>query len=491
MEGIISSVSANDIPVATAAKQTGLLDLSLDVLVHAMSFLQPGDIISASKVCKPLRACGSQRSVWMGALRRVCEQQRIFSPTFEPMVELSLLELKRAATSHLRLLAHFKRCSSKGYIPRVATRILENSDPASEAFENCMIIPGGRFLVTCARDIVQLWDLGINANSIIGCSAVASLKVGTEFIDAPVYCDVLAIHSTPDNQGLRLILAVDSNQVIHQYRRYDVCEIYPLRESEFRVVASACIERFLTSEEYWCTENEIVIHGETAFIVWCYVSDTWIRWESNLSVSCDQLQTCNDCIIVVADGSIAVFAMPALQPRVHNEPPSTISHKPMYRLSHRGEVAESYVLSNRRCGFAPPPDEISTFIDIIHNAGGSYVLDHYVLHRIDMPGSPLPHAFPVHASEIHMPRFELGDAVNSTWISPRATLMLYKTRSFLAARLCTLPTTEGGPVTQYPECQMFAAGEEAYGFDYCNFAGRVCIRDNIRSNEIRVIDYLP
>lgn len=227
------------------------------------------------------------------------------------MVELSLLELKRAATSHLRLLAHFKRCSSKGYIPRVATRILENSDPASEAFENCMIIPGGRFLVTCARDIVQLWDLGINANSIIGCSAVASLKVGTKFIDAPVYCDVLAVHSTPDNQGLRLILAVDSNQVyvlptdintsflctndyfllirIHQYRRYDVCEIYPLRESEFRVVASACIERFLTSEEYWCTENEIVIHGETAFIVWCYVSDTWIRWESNLSVSCDQV----------------------------------------------------------------------------------------------------------------------------------------------------------------------------------------------------------
>lgn len=149
----------------------------------------------------------------MVALRRVCEQQGVFPPTFEPMEELSLLELRRAATSHLRLLAHFKRCSSKGFISRMATRILEHSDPASETFHSCTLIPGGRFLVTCARDILQLWDLGINANSVIGSSAIASLKVGTEFIDAPIYCDVLAIHSMPDSQGLRLILEVDSDQV--------------------------------------------------------------------------------------------------------------------------------------------------------------------------------------------------------------------------------------------------------------------------------------
>lgn len=36
--------------------QTGLLDLSLDVLVCVMRFLQPGDIISASKVRTHMQA---------------------------------------------------------------------------------------------------------------------------------------------------------------------------------------------------------------------------------------------------------------------------------------------------------------------------------------------------------------------------------------------------------------------------------------------------
>lgn len=161
----------------------------------------------------------------MDVLRRVCEKQRVFPPTFEPMEELSLLQLKRAATSHLRLLAHFKRCSSKGYIPRVATRIIDDSIHESfedARFENIALVPGGRFLVTCTRDLVQLWDLGISANSVIGPCALASLTVGEESMGTPVRCKIVGLHPTSDNRGLRAVLTVDSEEMCDLSFDYDI-----------------------------------------------------------------------------------------------------------------------------------------------------------------------------------------------------------------------------------------------------------------------------
>lgn len=187
--------------------------------------------------------------------------------------------------------------------------------------------------------------------------------------------------------------------------------------------------------------------------------------------------------------------MPVLQPRIqpHDKPP-TIVHKPMYRLLHREDVTSSFTISDRWGDSEDgPPTEISNYVDIIHNQqSGGCVLDHYVLHRIDIPGSPLPKAFPVHVHEVQMPNFEMGEDVASTWITPGDTLMLFKTNTHLMARLCALPLTKGESYIQYPECKMWLAGEDLeYGFAHCSFSGRVCIRDEIRPCEIRVIDYLP
>lgn len=57
--------------------------------------------------------------------------------------------------------------------------IHELDDPI---FVNIALALGLRFPVVCTRHLVQLWDLGINANSSIGSSAVACtvLKGGKE-----------------------------------------------------------------------------------------------------------------------------------------------------------------------------------------------------------------------------------------------------------------------------------------------------------------------
>ena len=240
----------------------------------------------------------------MDALRRVCEQQRIFLPTFEPMEELSLQELQRAATSHLRLLSHLKRCSSNGYIPRMATRIIDNSEPAAEAFEGCLLTPGGRFSLTCTKDSLQLWDLGNSAHSIIRSTPIASQKVGEQDIGEPVRCGVIGLHQTTDGMGLIVHLAVDplegyallivSGQLTmlkvnifrqRDYRRYDHYVVYPLKTCpEFCLLASACIES-QSDNETLTTAQEIIIFTESNFVViWNYVSDTWIQWQSDLTV---------------------------------------------------------------------------------------------------------------------------------------------------------------------------------------------------------------
>ena len=186
--------------------------------------------------------------------------------------------------------------------------------------------------------------------------------------------------------------------------------------------------------------------------------------------------------------------MPSLQPRIQTEPVPVITHKPMCQLMHRKNIDISYIVSDPWCE-RTPPDAISNYIDIIHNTNaGGWVLDHYVLCPIKMTGSSakLPTAFPIHEHEAHTPDEEVGDHVQMAWITPRNAVILFGADNSLTAQLLTLPETEGGAVMQYPICRMWTAGDNnEYCFDFCSFTGRVCIRDEMRPCEMRVIDYVP
>lgn len=123
--------------------------------------------------------------------------------------------MQQAATSHTRLLALLKRCSLNYYIPPMSTRIIESSNSAVARFDSCRIVPGGRFLVTSAKNCIRLWDLGNSAHSILGSSisAIATLIVGDQLTKAPVRCEWIVLDSTPDSQGIRIILEVASEEM--------------------------------------------------------------------------------------------------------------------------------------------------------------------------------------------------------------------------------------------------------------------------------------
>lgn len=85
---------------------------------------------------------------------------------------------------------------------------------------------------------------------------------------------------------LTTIFPFDTNLFLRSdwYDRYDVCEVYPLRESHFRIIASARIKKSPTRDASleFCTQNEIIILTGAIFVIWNYISDTWIKWESDL-----------------------------------------------------------------------------------------------------------------------------------------------------------------------------------------------------------------
>lgn len=82
---------------------------------------------------------------------------------------------------------------------------------------------------------------------------------------------------------LAIIFHSDANLFLRSngFKRYDVCKVYPLRESHFRIIASARIEQSWDCVEF-CTHNEIIIRADAILIVWNYTMDAWIKWESNL-----------------------------------------------------------------------------------------------------------------------------------------------------------------------------------------------------------------
>src|SRR6266481_4352111 len=117
------------------------------------------------QTCRDLFAAGNEHIVWMNALRNICLRYGVFAATFEPMTDMSLRELKHAATSPMRLLSCLRRVKHKGLAAPLCTRILVGT--VRTRIHSRVLVPGGRFLFTVANTEICLWDLGYTPNSII------------------------------------------------------------------------------------------------------------------------------------------------------------------------------------------------------------------------------------------------------------------------------------------------------------------------------------
>lgn len=137
----------------------------------------------------------------MNAVQRVTTKHGIFRPTFEPITERPLAELKHAATSPSRLLALVKASPVLGMLPHLCTRILDLSGSTANGrkFESCSLIPGGRFLVTVCDSVMELWDLG-TAKDIINPKPIAFVESTVPF---SLFCSWI-----PDDEGIVVIVGV-------------------------------------------------------------------------------------------------------------------------------------------------------------------------------------------------------------------------------------------------------------------------------------------
>lgn len=155
----------------------------------------------------------------MDALRRVVTKHGIFGPTFEPMAEHSLAELKHAATSPSRLLALFKTSSVDGLLPELSTRTLKyhTNTANSTPFRLCTLIPGGRFIISTRDHLLELWDLGINSKCMKKPKPIAFIE---SILSASLSC-----RSTPDDRGIIVILD-DSPEIMSVRTLYLSLQVY-------------------------------------------------------------------------------------------------------------------------------------------------------------------------------------------------------------------------------------------------------------------------
>lgn len=117
----------------------------------------------------------SARVVWLDALDRICSEHGIFKGTY-PLEKMSVKELEHAASGPHRFIKSIKsypRPAEVGDYTSTAFQVRSfkafrrpsSTDTTYKPFgtyelREFALVPGGRFLLTCGKNGLCLWDLG-------------------------------------------------------------------------------------------------------------------------------------------------------------------------------------------------------------------------------------------------------------------------------------------------------------------------------------------
>ncbi|KZP16910.1 hypothetical protein FIBSPDRAFT_894671 [Athelia psychrophila] len=490
--------SATMVTPAFASHQAmSILDLSMDVLVHILSLLQPADVVSAS-----------QRWLWITLLRKVCDQQTVFKPTFDKMESMSLQELKQAAITPTRLLDHLKQCSLSGNTPRTSMRTLTHEPPNFfiDGENTFMLAPGARYLVTCTQTTLSLWDLGHGAKSTFKCCCSTKIASAESAAFGVFACQITDLRVASERHQIPWV----SGKSI-----YCVYEVFPMNATpNFCTIASASIERFADISR--CSANEIVLAGingdlaSTSFIVWNYVVDAWVKWNmEDLAIDLEvitnaQLHVCNGCVIVLKDDTITVYTISGLIPRVDGERPPTIVNKPQasYKLAFKSGCYASAIVTNPWYE-AATTGNISNYLDILCKGsdGGQTALQHCIMRRAGNPADPGSlEVIPTDEILGGNGFFDLN-CVPSTWATPRDLICVSMGDFGVLANIFTLPSPKPGheSALPFPEFAIWPLEEltqDVSQINFCVFSGRICMQTETlnplgeHSCAIRILDVI-
>ncbi|KAJ6562621.1 hypothetical protein B0H19DRAFT_1145161 [Mycena capillaripes] len=472
-----------------------LQTVPLDVIIRIMTYTSVLDVISLRQVCKLTQMASSQRTLWMQVLRGICAERKMFFPSF-PITDMTLSQLEHATTAVHRFLRnmrhHFSVVSSRSLRP-FSTRILSSFDSATESFNNVVLVPGGRFLLTSCKSHVRLWDIGFHSGALVNPCPIASIDVGFPLISR--------IAITQPSSNMHEILVLVMSKESHTSAHLSVFRISPPAQPLFTLVASAPVS-FGHPFLVLFSERHVAVSADNHILLWNFAQDSWARWrDDEMSDDVFQITICNDNLIASmsneSEGQIKVMKLPSLSPRGADEDPVIKSIRPILQISIQPN--SHLCAQNTAFGSFEITEEIPIHLDIQHdgqfNDADELTILHYVLKRIENGGKGgLPTCLPVLLGETRIQDVEMMWPSCLHWIKDETVQFTWINHDTIRTHISILPPCDDDdtPVTGYSGVLSAGCQVKSNNFSFCPFSGRLCLRMPIPGgHEVRILDYLP
>ncbi|KAF6764510.1 hypothetical protein DFP72DRAFT_1163450 [Ephemerocybe angulata] len=344
----------------------GILALPLELYLYFLQELHPPDLLSLGQTCKLIRSIVSQRHVWEAALRATCRLNQVFEPSYEPIGELSLGELQRAALEPWRRSASFATWAIRGEGPTASSMQSvvssvgggadddereENEDvgasdsdsgsssesgeqTASDAsgdlaltkdtsrteiklegekcwdetgFEEVYVIPGGRYVLGRTEKYVCLWDVGQTGRASRNSD---SRKLRHTSIMWNATGSVTWLMSAPrpvDVSSFRFATCEDDLcfRVFEVGPMPDRCEIREI--GKFKGESPG-----LCPEHLWVQEDRMMCCFDEALLVWDFVKSEYNAIPIRGEVS--EITTNGNMVVAWEGSNTGVWTIPRLKP---------------------------------------------------------------------------------------------------------------------------------------------------------------------------------
>ncbi|KAJ7785343.1 hypothetical protein DFH07DRAFT_7761 [Mycena maculata] len=472
-------------------------NLPVDILITIMGFATPHDILALRKVSKSLSHITHVRSVWIDALRRVCTQHDIYTPSF-PSTEMTLDELERVATACRRFSSSLRHeFVSRQIVWPASIRYLHLSDSThpEEHFRHVRLVPGGRFLLTSSGCTIRLWDIERSQEN------PNMLPIASFTIDDGV-SDIQSIRVRASKSSAEVLVIVSSTELRSVYRVHVFTIFPPASSPEFIPFVPPLA---LGMEDEWpsiicSTSQHVAVSTGSSTVLWDFIADRWTSWPAEPNNANNTIYICNRNILTMrADHSeIHWAAFPTLHRRSLSAVPPQIQDLPILQIFKLRRFGQLEPLDDCLSGVSLVfhGRETSTFerpshIDIFSDHGSRALFTHFAL-------MPIVDANRTD-NTVRCELVPLGESLLQAAYATAHSLRIewaghHDVQSFAVAEgvlhVCLSDTEKASSVSGILAIPGVDEVDE-YHIDFCSFSGRVCARMATEDGvKVLVMDYL-
>ncbi|KAJ7689472.1 hypothetical protein B0H17DRAFT_1202359 [Mycena rosella] len=482
-----------------------LTELPLDNLIQILIFTEPTAIFSFGQTCKKFLEITLTRTVWMNAVRRMCELNGLFKPSF-PLDDMSLPELQYAAVSATWFTTRLHKqkgdatsVSLDPFVRRVFTpRVVKSSNVASEksgAVKKLALVPGGRFLIIATDALIHLWDLGHSARKLIKPHALASIALPAPGSEPSIFVLPIA-----DGKGIEVM--VNSHNVEAKSWDFTVYHIFPSDTHPEFISVSEPPDAFTSQLHDVAVRGgppELVAFlakpGYCLFIcmklifVWSTARNLWAGWKTDQALK--RVFVYEDTIIGISATNIMVWEMPT--PHSDTWTGCIIGHRPILTLTHPFPNLELEISTSASWLSATGQP---CFLFITGWNGQERRLARYMMQFVDRGANiNLPRILPILMDTALISTPQDGPSLGEIQLCGQNMFCLWTTPTApkVEVQISAIPKerTEAGPALR--PLRLFedewSLDPTPFDFSLCPVTGRLCTM-NAQHNEILVLDFL-